>query len=352
MADTDWVEHYREARGHHKQFTLKLRQLLEIVLSSRSVDAQLEHRTKSVESFAEKLARKGYERPLAEMTDLSGVRIIVHTLDQVDLVGRLVADELAVDRELSVRKSERLAPDRFGYLSDQYIVRVGAARLTAAEWAPFAGDLAEVQVRTALQHAWAAVEHSLNYKTRTAVPRSLQRRLYRLGALFELADQEFADITEQAGRLQAEYKEGVRSAYLEVELNADSLTAYLDASDVAAWWVKQLTLAEYLFESRPTNSFHEIEMARRAGLRTLDDLNDFLTSAQAWGGAFLRGYKQVLAARSVDARPIASWSSLLFALLIAGYPDVFTSGVLERELEIENATRAIEAVRLARDHAP
>jgi hypothetical protein len=197
-------------------------------------------------------------------------------------------------------------------------VRVTPSRAAADEWAPFADFTAEVQVRTALQHAWAAVEHSLNYKTKTAVPESLRRRLYRLGALFELADQEFADITAQAGRLQREYKEVVRSELLEVELNADSLRAYLEGSDVAEWWVKQLTLAGYLFETRPANTFDEIDLARRSGILTLEDLNEFLLGARAWGLHVLRDQLRATPGTSNDARPVASWSSLLYALLLAG----------------------------------
>lgn len=348
MADLDWVERYRGERAQYKQFTLRLRHLLEFLLTAHGIDAKLEHRTKTVESFAEKLTRKGYGQPFAEMTDLSGLRVVLHTLDQVEHVGALIAQEFTIDRERSVRKSERLEPDRFGYLSDQYIVRIGPSRVGEPDWVPFADYAAELQVRTALQHAWAAVEHSLNYKTKTAIPQSLRRRLYRLGALFELADHEFADIAEQAGRLQREYKEGVRAEHLEVELNADSLRAYLEGSGVAAWWIKQLTLAEYLFEARPINSLHEIEMARRVGMQTLDDLNDFLTEAQAWGAQFLRCYHRTVAGRSDDSRSVASWSYLLYSLLVAGFPDVFTAEVLEQEFDVPHADRAVDAVRQAR----
>ena len=52
----------------------------------------------------------------------------------------------------------------------------------------------EIQVRTLNQHAWSNASHKLSYKHDGDLPHELQRKLYRLLALYELADQEIENI--------------------------------------------------------------------------------------------------------------------------------------------------------------
>lgn len=93
---------------------------------------------------------------------------------------------------------------------------------------PYAGLRAEIQVRTALQHAWSAVNHKLDYKSPTEVPRELRRRLFRLSALFELADEQFSELRDARARIASEYAEDVRDGQLDIPLDQSSLIAYLD----------------------------------------------------------------------------------------------------------------------------
>jgi ppGpp synthetase/RelA/SpoT-type nucleotidyltranferase len=84
-------------------------------------------RAKSLESFAEKIQRpaKVYATdPVTEMTDLCGVRVIVHTLDQVDAMAAVVRNRFIVDLNQSEDKREKLAYKEFGYLSTHYILQL------------------------------------------------------------------------------------------------------------------------------------------------------------------------------------------------------------------------------------
>jgi hypothetical protein len=60
-----------------------------------------------------------------------------------------------------------------------------------------------VQVRTVLQHAWASISHALQYKQEDDIPRALRRRLARISALLEVADEEFAELNREHNQLQA-----------------------------------------------------------------------------------------------------------------------------------------------------
>ena len=54
----------------------------------------------------------------------------------------------------------------------------------------------EIQVRTALSHAWAEIEHDRGYKLGGELPAHLKRRFNLLSGLLESADLEFNRLTE------------------------------------------------------------------------------------------------------------------------------------------------------------
>jgi ppGpp synthetase/RelA/SpoT-type nucleotidyltranferase len=193
---------------------------------------QVEGRAKTVDSFVEKIGRKGkkYENPFTDMTDLVGLRIITYYREDVARIGEILKGEFKVDEKNSVDKIAGLAADRFGYLSVHYIVWLSPARGRLAEWRQYAGIPAEIQVRTALQHAWAAVQHKLDYKSTIEAPIELRRRLFRLSALFELADEQFSELRDARARIEAEYADDVREGRFDLPLDEASLAAYLDDS--------------------------------------------------------------------------------------------------------------------------
>ena len=163
-----WEESYRRHLSRYEDFTNHLRDLLEDLLKNANIDViQIDGRAKSAESFAEKVRRKGaqYDDPLRQVTDLVGLRVITYYLEDVSRVGDLVRDEFAVDPVNSVDKAEMATPEQFGYRSVHYVATLGPNRRDLAEWAPFRSVRFEVQVRTSFQHAWAAVDHKLRYKT-------------------------------------------------------------------------------------------------------------------------------------------------------------------------------------------
>lgn len=70
----DFVENYRANRPKYYDFTTAVEHLLKTILESRNIDVvNIESRTKSVESFEDKISRedKRYTDPLLKVTDLS-----------------------------------------------------------------------------------------------------------------------------------------------------------------------------------------------------------------------------------------------------------------------------------------
>jgi putative GTP pyrophosphokinase len=228
---TEWGDHYRKRFALYSDATHRLKTLVQDLLVQAGISVvQIECRPKTVESFVEKVARKSaqYVEPLEEITDLAGIRVITYYLEDVTSVGNLIQAEFDVDRENSVDKTSALDPMEFGYTGVHYVVRLGAARRALPEWAGVTGLRAEVQIRTAAQHAWAAVDHKLNYKSNHEIPDGLRRRFYRLSALFELADDQFSVLRLEHERLERGYSEALRRGELDIALDSASLEPYLE----------------------------------------------------------------------------------------------------------------------------
>lgn len=155
----------------------------------------IESRTKGTDSIREKVDRKQIQR-IDELTDLSGIRIIVYYQDDIDAIETIISENFEIDKDNSTNKSELYKSNEFGYLSAHYIISTNQERLRLDEWKNTIGLKAEIQVRTVLQHSWASISHELSYKKDYEIPKSLERKLFRLAGLFELADEEFLNIRE------------------------------------------------------------------------------------------------------------------------------------------------------------
>ncbi|MED4462671.1 hypothetical protein [Metabacillus fastidiosus] len=65
------------------------------------------------------------------------------------------------------------------------------------------GLIAEVQVRTAAQHIWAATSHVLQYKREEHVPPELRRAISRAAAVLEVVDFEFERFLNERDNLSS-----------------------------------------------------------------------------------------------------------------------------------------------------
>ncbi|RWU82860.1 GTP pyrophosphokinase [Janibacter hoylei] len=158
-------------------------------------------RTKTVESFAGKAARRlpggrlAHPKPLTDITDQIGVRVVTYVLADVDAVAQLLSSQLAVleDRDMG---QETAAAGRFGYSSRHLLVGLGEDR---EEPGIPRERPASVQIRTVLQHAWAEFEHDVRYKGSVSAEHApdFDRRFTLAAGLLELADQQFSSIRDR-----------------------------------------------------------------------------------------------------------------------------------------------------------
>lgn len=181
---------------------------LEKLFEDRGIDLfSLDGRVKDVDSFIEKIERKGYKNPYDEVEDICGVRVVCYY--SADLV--LIEDILKAEFDIlsfSDKKKES-GEDKFGYLSMHYVVTLKNEWLHSPLYRDFPQLKIEIQVRTILMHTWAAISHKLMYKKESDAPLEINRKLNRLSALIELADEQFDSIRIAKNQYMDEIKDGI-----------------------------------------------------------------------------------------------------------------------------------------------
>lgn len=194
-------------------------------------------RTKSVESFAGKAARRlqggrlAHPKPLTDITDQVGVRVVTYVLADVDAVAQLLSSQLVVreDRDMG---QETADAGRFGYSSRHLLVALDEER---AEAGIPTDRPASVQIRTVLQHAWAEFEHDVRYKGSVSDEHApdFDRRFTLAAGLLELADQQFSAIRD---RHREELTSPAEAADDDPRISPTDLAAFLAGQFADAGW--------------------------------------------------------------------------------------------------------------------
>jgi ppGpp synthetase/RelA/SpoT-type nucleotidyltranferase len=228
----EFQQQYNQRRPSYERLATNLQQALKSFLSEQGVSyLDVLFRVKDADSAYEKISRKEYEHPFEDIEDWSGLRIICYYPDDVAKICSILEKEFDVQTQEDT--ATRLAPHEFGYRSTHLILTVKDAWMTTTNYRGLGGFKAEVQVRTILMHAWAEIEHKLQYKSTEQVPEQFQRKLYRLSAKFEEADEQFDELRKGIAEYRATVREIVTddiNAFQTQELNLDTLTAFLNAA--------------------------------------------------------------------------------------------------------------------------
>lgn len=179
----------------NEQIYRKFAESIESILTQSTSDIKIiniSKRVKTNDSLSEKLIKKQSKyNNIGEITDIVGVRIITLFTDDVDQVAKIVENEFELDMENSIDKRKSESPDKFGYISLHYVIKMKPNRIELPEYKKFKNLKAEIQIRTSLQHSWAEMEHGLQYKKDTSLPYKIKRQLSSLSSLLEIADSQF-----------------------------------------------------------------------------------------------------------------------------------------------------------------
>jgi CRISPR-associated Csx14 family protein len=138
----------------------------ELILNAKvkqdMIDARIESRVKSFESFWEKILRKNYISPFIQTEDFSGVRIICYFQEDVEKLKEYFENE---NNDFKIAETISKIPGSFGYTAYHFIVTLSLKRLRLHENNDLKNVKCEIQLKTIFDHVWSRVEHKFRYKS-------------------------------------------------------------------------------------------------------------------------------------------------------------------------------------------
>ena len=236
------------------------------VLSEQGVELNaIESRVKKPDSLAGKLERKGDKyHALSDITDLVGVRIITFYTDDVDKVAAIIKKLFKIDWQNSIDKRKAHELTSFGYNSLHFVCYLRED--DELSQIPF-----EIQMRTALQHVWSAIEHDIGYKGAVKLPPEFRRQFSRLAGMLELADDEFSRLRTTMSEYRRQVQMLVKSGKLdEVLLSTDSFKSFLEMHPFDR--LNQRIAAVNQAELFPVSLMPFLPLLEEFGMETLGDV--------------------------------------------------------------------------------
>ena len=163
-SDSDTIiAEYLEKSLLYQNFASTMQNLMVNLLDNNGFKYQISMRLKSPDSIREKIARKHpvgkVYRRLNDLTDLVGVRIVFYLESDKQKFIELLFREFSPDK-MQIEEHDKES----GYRSTHIVLQFGRKRLSLNEYRKFAGLQCELQLTSALYHAWSEVEHGIFYK--------------------------------------------------------------------------------------------------------------------------------------------------------------------------------------------
>jgi putative GTP pyrophosphokinase len=167
-----------------------------------------------------KMADGGQDPVAPVITDLIGLRVVCPFLEDMTEAERIIKNNYEIV-EIE-RKGAGYSFKEFGYESTHLLVNI-PHDILGGRGACGCG-VAEIQLRTILQDAWAEVEHELVYKAEfTPFDEPMKRKLAAVNASLSLADTIFQEIRGYQRQLNGELGKRRDSFYQKIEESTDAL---------------------------------------------------------------------------------------------------------------------------------
>lgn len=161
------------------------------VFGRRNPIETVKSRLKSPESIAKKLEKKNlpvtFQSMMENLNDIAGIRVICPYISDIYTVRDMLLKQ--PDIKL-IRQSDYIEqPKESGYRSLHIVVEIPVYLSQTVH-----NVNVEIQLRTIAMDFWASLEHELRYKTKTKVPDSVRRELFRVAETIAMTDREMEEI--------------------------------------------------------------------------------------------------------------------------------------------------------------
>jgi ppGpp synthetase/RelA/SpoT-type nucleotidyltranferase len=246
------------------------------LLSIQSITGRIKEPT----SMQTKFDSKEKYKSLFDITDLVGLRVITSYRQELEYIKFQIERNFIVDEE-NINMNEPGDLSQFGYASLHFIVKGVKEKGLKSSNQKFEGLKCEIQTRTLLQHAWAETSHKIDYKSDSEIASKHKRKLFRIAALLELADEEFDYLRNGVFKNQRRIlpnTKGYFTDYEESDLTPENLQEYVLKSNVCNILDKKLAESSnnalhYNPDSIMNKNFNQ---AKNLGIEKIGELEKLL----------------------------------------------------------------------------
>lgn len=324
------VEEYRETLPVFQKMQKVVTEQLKKTLTEANIIVNgLESRIKSEKSLIGKLRLKGSKYNfLSDLTDILGARVITYYTDEVDKIAAIAENIFEIDWQNSVDKRKKHELNSFGYMSLHYICRIPKTIYEDPEHPEINELRFELQMRTALQHVWANIDHDIGYKTGVEIPPAHLRNLNRLAGMLELADEQFSTIRREINDYRRQVQNLVNSGnFDEIPLNGDTFRSYLTLEPFRplAERIAAVNQAEIFFD----NISNYIEIFKIFKFKTIGDIermkNEYADAAFQFAVHQIAGTDLDIIAASVAVQDLFIVYILKSGFGIKGLEDLYNT---------------------------
>lgn len=192
-----YAENYKTLETALDYFRSLITSLLLDNVSVHRVSSRVKERDECVNKFRKKY-QKDLENSSTEyeirkhITDLLGLRVVCLYEPDITLVKELINKELDIIHTTDKISEIDSTENQFGYKCLHLDVKLDLKRKNLPENKHYKDFQFEVQIRSIIQDSWSVLDHKIKYKK--SIPLELKRRINRLAAIFELADDEFYNV--------------------------------------------------------------------------------------------------------------------------------------------------------------
>lgn len=278
------IAEYSLKRKLYQDFAEQILNIIKNVLLDEYPEMKIassSFRAKEILSLKKKLQKDKYNND-SEITDLAGVRLIVYSKRDIEIISRVIQKCFSIDSKNSIDKTEVLGNDKVGYRAKHYVVYFGPERMNMYENHKYQGMKCEIQLTTLIAHTWSEITHEKGYKFEGKLPNDLERRKNLLAGMLELADLEMDAYVEAFDKyvhnIECENEKGA----LNYSINSLSLKKFV------RWKFPGISPVVY----RDVDLI--LEELRRYGLQMIGELNsivkpEFVTEINKAGWRSLDG---------------------------------------------------------------
>jgi len=190
----DW----KKNKKNYDNFRKFIQKELELIVAELGIQARIVSRTKEISHTIKKLYKnhgRAQYSDYVQLSDLVGARVICRFKSDTYRVAERIRKNFS--EEKFEDKSNILKHDQVGYKSLHFDIKLKKEN-SPKKLFSFAGEfIGEIQVRTLCEDTWAEIYHDIGYKPLNELPEEVNRQLYCLAGLLEVADDCFAGINDQ-----------------------------------------------------------------------------------------------------------------------------------------------------------